>query len=119
MRDRERVGDLARNRSRLVERNRAPGNARGEVVSDDELHDEGARVARILEPMHGRDVGMVQLSEGLRFALESGQPVEIGGETLGKDLDRHVSAELRVAGSIDFAHAASPKRSLDFVGTDP
>ena len=53
--------------------------------------------------------------EQLGFALKSGQAVAIGAEYRGKDLERCVTLQLRVASAVDFAHAAGPQRSDDFV----
>ena len=49
------------------------------------------------------DVGVVQRGEDFGFALEAGQAVGIGRERLGKDLERHVPVERRVAGTGDLA----------------
>ena len=65
-----------------------------------------------------RDVRMIQRRERLRFALEPREPLGIGGERLGQDLDRDVATELRVARAIDLAHAAGPEGGEDLVRAD-
>jgi hypothetical protein len=57
------------------------------------------------EIMDGEDVGMRQCSDRPRFALESGKPIRIVSEQVGKDFDRDVAIELRIARAVDLAHA--------------
>jgi hypothetical protein len=64
-----------------------------------------------------RDVRMIERGERLGLALESGEPIGIGGERVGQDLDRHVAIQLRVAGFVDLAHAAGADSAGDFVRT--
>ena len=45
--------------------------ALGERRALDELHDQGAHTVRLLKPEDRRDVGMMELGEELRFALEA------------------------------------------------
>ena len=49
---------------------------------------------------------MVELSEELRLALETGEALGILGEGGGQNLERHLAVELRVVGAVDLAHAA-------------
>ena len=48
---------------------------------------------------------MIQRGERLRFAQEAREPLGVVRERLGQDLDRDVAVQLRIARSIDFAHA--------------
>jgi len=41
-----------------------------------------------------------------RFTLESREPLGIVCKLVGQDLDRYLPGEVRVLGTIDFAHAA-------------
>ena len=61
---------------------------------------------------------MVQRGERLRLALEPGDPVRIGGERVGQDLDGDVAIEPRVTRPIDFAHPAGAKGGDDLVRTN-
>ena len=63
------------------------------------------------------DVGMVERGERLRFALEAHQPIGIGPQTLGQDLQRDVAIELGIARAIHLAHAAFADERRDFVHT--
>ena len=45
----------------------------------------------------------------------SAPAVGVGAERAPADLDRDLSAELRVAGAVDLAHAARAERASNFV----
>jgi hypothetical protein len=89
----------------------------GERRPLDQLHDEGHGAAGLLEPVDLGDVRVIERREHPGFAFEAGEPIRVGGERLWQGLDRHLSAELRVEGAVDFAHAALSQRCEDFVGT--
>ena len=71
----------------------------------------------VFESVERRDRGMVQRSEELRFALESSEALSVPDKGLRQDLDRDFPAELRVAGAINFSHAARAKGRHNFVDT--
>ncbi len=50
--------------------------------------------------------GVRTMPEHLGFPLETGQPVRACREGVGEDLQRDVTAKLRVGGAIDLTHAA-------------
>ena len=52
----ERVGDLLRDRQRLIDRDRAARNPLRQVVALDQLHDEGRDARALLEPVDRGDV---------------------------------------------------------------
>ena len=111
----EGLGDLAGDGEGLVERERAALQPLGEVFALDELHDEGADAARLLEAVDRGDVGVLQLGEELRLALEAGEALGVGGERLGQDLDRDLALQLRVGRPVDDPHAALAERGGDLV----
>ena len=84
----------------------------------DELHDDRAGVAALLEAVDVRDERMIQRREHARFALEPRQPVRIVDDRVGKDLDRDLALEARIARAVDLAHPTSAERADDFVGTE-
>jgi hypothetical protein len=51
----------------------------------------------------------------VRFPLEPGQAVSIGGEELGEDLQRDIATEFGVACPIHLAHASSPQQANNLV----
>ena len=113
----ERLGDLLRDRQRFVNRDRATRDPLRQVLPGHELHSEGLHVARLFEAEDLRDVWVIQRSERLGFTLEAGHTVRVGRERLGQDLDRDGAIEARIAGFVDFAHAARADGGQDFVWT--
>jgi hypothetical protein len=63
-------------------------------------------------------VGVIQRRQQLRFAFESSQSVLVISEACRERLDRDITLELRVAGSIDLAHAAGAEFAGDFVNAE-
>ena len=110
----QRVGDLAGDRDRLVDGNRAALQALREILALDQLHgDEVDRSptveARALEAVEVGDVRMVERGEEPAFALEPGESLGIRRESLGQELERDLAAELRVGGAVDLAHPTGPE----------
>jgi hypothetical protein len=54
---------------------------------------------------------VVERPRGLGFQLEARKAVAVCSQIFGEELDRHVTPELRVGGSIDFPHRASRRRA--------
>src|SRR5205823_4543460 len=73
----------------------------------------------LLDPIDGRDVGMIERGQRLRFAFEAGHAGGIFGEGRGQDLDGDVARELRIARAIYLAHPAGAERGDDFVRPQP
>ena len=65
--------------------------------------------------MERGDVGVIQLGEKLRFALESGQTVLVSRELVGKHFDGDVAIEPRVPSAVDLVHAPGTDRLNHFV----
>ncbi len=114
----ERFGNLPRDRQRLVERNRTAVDAIGERWSLDHLEHERRRMIGRLEPVDGRNIGMVERRQKIRFACEARQALRIAGEERRQNLERDVSRQLSVAGAIDFPHAAGADERDDLVGAE-
>ena len=114
----QRVGDLARHRQRLVERQRALGDALGEGRPLDQLDDQAPAPARVLQAVDRPDVRMIEGGQHLRLAPEARQALGVGAVELGEDLQRDVAVELGVARPVDLAHAAGAERRLDLVGAE-
>ena len=58
---------------------------------------------------------MVQRSQNLGFTLKPRQPLRVGRECFGEDLERHLTLELRFGGPIDLAHPALADQGGDIV----
>jgi hypothetical protein len=115
MRRFERLGELSRDRKRLIERQRPVPNAIGELVAIDELHHQGDCAARLLETVNLSDVRMIERRQRAGFAFETGEALGIVGERLGEDFDRDVTPEASVARAIDLTHSPGTERANDFV----
>ena len=59
---------------------------------------------------------MIERGGRARFLLESAQPIGVGCDCGGQDLDRDVAAQPRVVRAIDLAHAPGTDGAEDFVG---
>ena len=64
------------------------------------------------------DVGMFQVGDGLRFALEALLRFRVRGRVGRQDLDGHGPIEPRVAGLVDLAHPARAGELEDLVGSE-
>jgi hypothetical protein len=71
-----------------------------------QLHCKRAHAVRFFKSVNRRNVGMVERSKDLCFALEARHAVRIAGKNFRQDFQRYVAAERGVAGSIDLPHAA-------------
>ena len=85
------------------------------ILAFDQFHHQGADAIRFFEPVDVGNVGMVQRREDLRFAREPCEAFRIGGERIGKDLDRDVTIQLRIARAIHLPHSAYADLGRDFV----
>ena len=114
----ERVGDLLRDRERLLNWHRAALQPLGERLPFDQFHHEKMAVARFLHPVERRDMLMIQRGEDLRFTFEPGDAIVIERQCFWQDLHRDFAAELRIARAVDFAHAASPEWRHNFIRSE-
>ena len=119
MRRLERLGRLARDRQRLVHRQRPLMKAIGQRRAFDELEDERDDVFAFFERVDGGDVRVIQRREDLRLALEAGDPGGVVRQRRGKHFDGDVAAKLDVAGAVHFAHSAGADARGDFVFAEP
>ena len=98
-------GDLTRDAQRFLDRYRASRCSIRERRTLDEFEDQGSNAIDFFEAVDRADVRMIQRREHARFALEAGEPFQVGCERRWQDLDRDVAPEPGVARAIDFAHA--------------
>jgi len=66
--------------------------------------------------MNCGDVGMIQRSQHLRFALKPGKPLGIVRKSFRQDLDGHIAPQLGVLRAVHLAHPACANGREDFVG---
>ena len=114
----QRLGDLLRDRQRLVDGNGSPHDAIGQGWPLDQLHDEGGRAGTLLQPVDDGNVWMIQRGEHFRFPLEAGQSLGILGDGFWQHLDGHLPLQVRVCGAIDLAHAARADLRGDVIRTE-
>ena len=118
----QRLGDLFRNRERLLDGDRPIGEPISERGPFDQLQDERLGVGRLLDAVDGGDAGVVETGEHLRFPLEPGEAIWVGREGVGKNLQGDLTPELRVGGLIDLSHPPLADEGGDVVvpeaGTD-
>ncbi len=61
---------------------------------------------------------MRERGDGLRLALEAREGGGVGREPVGKNFDRDVAVELRVARAVDLPHSARSERPDHLVGSE-
>ena len=116
----ERVGDLPRDGHDVLDRNRTTGDHLREVLAIHELHHQRSLVAAAvrgndLDAVDLCDVRMIERGERSCFAIEPGEPFAIGRKRRGKNLQRDVTAECRVARTIHLSHSTRAERAHDLV----
>ena len=61
---------------------------------------------------------MVQGSKDFRLALKSSEPLGVGRDNSGENLDRHLTFQVGIGGPIHLAHAAHPDLGNDLIGAE-
>ena len=112
------VGELPGDRQCLVQRKRATLEALRQVLSVDELHGYRVHRTRVLDAVNRRDVGVVECGQRLGFAREPCPPVIVTSHGLGQDLQRDVSLQPEVAGTVHLAHSTCAEPVDDLVRTN-
>ena len=85
----------------------------------EQLGDDVGMALRHAEVVHRQDVGVLERRQRPRLCLEATQTSGLPRGLVGKNLDRHFSAEAAVAGAVDLSHAAGADRRQDLVGSQP
>ena len=97
------LGDLLRNRERLIDGDRPLRDPVCQRRPFDQLQDERPRPLGLLDAVDGGDVRVVEAGEDLRLPLEPGETLRIAGEGVRQDLQRDLAVELGVGGLPDLA----------------
>ena len=82
----ERFGDLARDRQRLADIERAARDPLGQRLALDQLQHEHANAVRLFQPIDRCDVRMIERRQQPRLAVEPRQPLRIAREDSGRTL---------------------------------
>ena len=115
MRGLKRIGDLLRDRQRLVQRQRPTRDPPLQILAFDEFEDKRRYASGLFNPVNVRDVRMIKRGEDLRFAAEARETVGIVGDGRPQDFDCDVAIQLRVASTVDLAHSARANGGKDLV----
>ena len=102
----ERVGDLASDWNRVIDRQRATLDPVGQCLAVDEFHDEKRRAVDVDDVVESGDVGMIERGEGFGFALKPGEAIGISGHRIGQHLDRDLALQPRITRPKHAAHTA-------------
>ena len=92
----ERIGYLPGDGQCVLERNRATRDAIGERRPFDHLEHERRRMIGGLEPVDGRDVGVIEGREEIGFPREARQTLRVVSEERWENLERDVARQLAV-----------------------
>jgi hypothetical protein len=111
----ESIGDAASDAADIRLRQRAARDEGRERLAFDELHHDERAPFRFLERMDRRNVRVVELRGGSRFAPHARDCFGVRSNLLREDLDRDVAAEARVLCPPDLAHAAGADASDQLV----
>jgi hypothetical protein len=97
----EGLGNLLRNRQRLINRDGPLRNTVCERGPFNEFHDERMNARGFLEAVDLRNVRVIQGRERLRFPLEPRQPLGFVRKRVGQNLDGNLSTKIGVIRSAD------------------
>jgi hypothetical protein len=111
----EGIGDLESEAQRLIERQRPLRQPIRQYLPLEILHDEVVHSVVMTGIEQGADVGMRELRDGLRFALESLTGLGRVAELRRQDLDRDGSLQPRIARPVDLSHSSGTELTEDFV----
>ena len=92
-----------------------PANAVLESLALEQLHGDKRTAFEFSNIVNRADVRMIERGCSARFAAESLDRLRILGNVVGKEFQRNVSAEARVLGFVDHAHASAAQFFQDAV----
>ncbi len=107
---------LPRHLSRLVRRQATDApQQRGKVFPVHVLHRQEHVAIGFADVVHTTHVGMADLSCDADLGAEPRQPIGVGGDKVGQELQRDGLAKGEILGAIDLAHAAASEQADDLV----
>ncbi len=109
------VGDRRGVLQETLDAQAAWGEQLGQRRAVQKLHRDEVLALGFLDRVNRHDVRMLERGDRARLALEPRQAVGVVCERFGQHLQRHVTAELGVAGAIHLAHAAGADLLEDLV----
>jgi hypothetical protein len=111
-------GNLKRDPKIFFKRHGAAGDPFRERFAVDILQHESQTAAGFLHSMDRRNVRVIQSRQHLRLAREARQAFGIALNRFGKNLQRHVAAQLCIARAIHLSHSARTERKENLIRTD-
>jgi hypothetical protein len=106
----ERARDLFSDTERVVQRKRSLLDALGKRRAFDLFHNETSYPSRAFESINVCDVGVIERSQDLRFALKARHALGIAGKFRRESFQSDCAVQLGVTGPVDFAPAAGSER---------
>ena len=100
---------------RLAARDRTGGEAVPQRFAGEELRDRVDDAVVRTEVVDAEEIRVREGGDGFGLALEARERGGVRREALGKDFDRDVAVELRVARAVDLSHASGAERPEDLV----
>src|ERR1044072_2428420 len=89
-----------------------------EALPIDVLHDDESVAVRLIEPVHGADIRMVEHGYGLRLFGELPFCPLAVRELTRQKLQRHLAPAGRVFCQVDTAHSAPAEKAFNFEDAD-
>ena len=118
MRRRKRVGQRNRDVEEPRQRESTTANPLVERAPLNELHCHEGNIIVFLDGEDGDDMRVVERGDGLGFASEARETIDVSREGIGKNLQRHIAIQFRVERAVDLSHATSAEQGLYFVAAE-
>src|ERR1019366_7398093 len=115
VRPRQRVGNLCRDGDCLAEWNGTGREQLTHRLATNQFHGDEVRVVNATELVNGDDVRVIERGRGTGFQLKAGQGFGLRIMVQRNRFDGDFTAQARVPGAINLAHAAGAKLLEDFV----
>jgi hypothetical protein len=112
------LDDLSGDRQCFAHRYGARREPIGERRALHELEDERRGSGAFFDTIDGRNVGMVQRREELRFAHEARAVIGCVQPRLLQDFDGDLSFQARITPAVDLSHSTGTDRCEDLVGPE-
>ena len=115
VRPRKSVGNLCRDGDCLAEWNGTGRKQLTHRLATNQFHGDEVRVVHATKLINGDNVGVIERGRGTGFHLKAGQGFGLRMMMQRNRLNGDFTAQARVPGAINLAHAAGAKLLKDFV----
>jgi hypothetical protein len=114
----DRPADLPGGDECIGERHRARLEPLCQCRALDQFQDQRQHLAVVHDVIDGADVRMVERGQQSCLAPEAGQAGRVVGHLRRQDLQRYLTAQARVLGTVDLAHASTPQPFDDAIARE-